>query len=373
MLKRLIITILFVLLVVAAIAGVKALQIKAMIDEGANFAEPPATVTAGPVTSTDWETRLTSIGSLEAVQGLTITAELPGKITAIAFEPGTVVEQGDLLVQQDISLETAQRREAEAAVEIARLNRNRARNLVAKKTLPQSDLDNAEAQQKQAVARLAAIEATIAKKTIRAPFSGRLGLRLVNLGQALNSGAAIVSLQHLDPIFVNFSLPQQYAQVGPGFDVEVTSDALPGEVIRGKVTAMNPQVDTATRSIRLQATLANENERLRPGTFANVAVIQPERATVLAVPATAVLYAPYGDSVFVLEAATKEGQSGQVLRQQFVQLGQRRGDFVALTTGVAEGETIVTTGVFKLRNGQPAVVDNTLNPDFKIDPTPADK
>jgi len=371
LIKRIIITILFVLLVVAAIAGVKALQIKAMIDGGAHFQEPPVTVTTATVATASWQARLTSLGALEAVQGLVVSAELPGKITAIGFEAGSQVEKGDLLVQQDVSLETAQLREAEAAMELARLNRDRARNLVAKQTIPRADLDHTEAQLEQARARAEAIRATIAKKKIVAPFSGRLGLRLVNLGQTINSGQPIVPLQRLDPIFVNFSLPQQYAQVEAGYDVEVTSDALPGQVIRGKITAMNPEADAATRSIRLQATLANESERLRPGTFANVAVILPESGEVLAVPATAVLFAPYGDSVFLVE--TPADGTGLVLRQQFVQLGERRGDFVALTSGVSAGETVVSTGVFKLRNGQPAVVDNTLNPDFKLDPSPEDK
>jgi membrane fusion protein (multidrug efflux system) len=198
---------------------------------------------------------------------------------------------------------------------------------------------------------------------------------LVNLGQILNEGNAIVSLQSLDPIFVNFSLPQQQlAQIQPGLTVRVTTDVLPGRVIDGKITAINPAVDAATRNIQVQATAENPQEQLRPGMFVNVAVVLPAQDKVLAIPATAVLYAPYSDSVFVVEEKKSEQNSppGKSVRQQFVRLGEKRGDFIAVSSGLKGAETIVSTGVFKLRNGQAVVVDNTLAPEFKLMPKTSD-
>jgi membrane fusion protein (multidrug efflux system) len=318
---------------------------------------------------------LPAVGSLAAVQGVTVTAELTGKVVQIAFTPGSRVKAGDLLVKQDTSSEEAQLRSAEAAAALAKLNVERLGKLLAERTIAQSQYDNAEAGYKQAVAQADNIRASIAKKTIRAPFDGRLGIRLVNLGQVLNEGEAIVSLQSLDPIFVNFALPQQQlSSINAGLAIRVTTDALPGEIIQGKITAINPQVDAATRNIRVQATVANADERLRPGMYVSVAVVLPDRIKVLAIPATAVLYAPYSDSVFIVEDPPKPnpGKPVKVVRQQFAQLGEKHGDFVAVQSGLKEGETVVSTGVFKLRNGQTVTVDNSLSPEFKLKPKPAE-
>jgi len=225
------------------------------------------------------------------------------------------------------------------------------------------------------VAQIDGIRATIRKKTIRAPFGGSLGIRLVNLGQILNEGQPIVSLQSIDPIFVNFSLPQQQlGRLEPGLEVRVTTDAPAGQAIEGQITAISPEVDATTRNIRVQATVANSRERLRPGMFVNVAVVLPAREKVLVIPTTAVLYAPYGDTVFVVHE--KRAETGvppaDVVQQKMVQLGEKRGDYVALVSGLDKGDTVVSTGVFKLRNGQAVAVDNTLAPEFKLAPQPAD-
>jgi membrane fusion protein (multidrug efflux system) len=264
-------------------------------------------------------------------------------------------------------------RAAEANVALTRLNLDRLKKLLNQRTIAQSQYDNAEAQYKEGLAQADAIRTIIAKKNIQAPFAGRLGIRLVNLGQILHEGDSIVSLQSIDPIFVNFSLPQQYlAQVQTGLTVRVVSDALPGQVIEGKITAINPEVDTATRNIRIQATVTNHQEHLRPGMFVNVAVVMPDSKNVLAVPATAVLYAPYSDSVFVVEEKQNENtkQPGLVVRQRVLKLGEKRGDFIAVVSGLEPGETIVSTGAFKLRDGQAVVVDNNLAPEFKLAPEP---
>lgn len=380
MTKRIFLTILGLIVVVGAIAGVKVLQIRKMIAQGAAFVPPPETVTTAEARRESWESVLTSVGSLTAVQGVTVSAELAGKVVRIAFEPGAQVRAGDLLVQQDISTEEAQLPGAEATVVLARADLARANDLLARKIVPQSEVDAAVAKLQEAEAAVDTIRAAIAKKTIRAPFAGRLGIRLVNLGQILHEGEEIVSLQSLDPIFVDFFLPQQrLAEVRAGLAVRVTNDALADRVVDGKITAINPQVDAATRNVRVQATVANPDEALHPGMFVNVAIVLPTREPVITIPATAVLYAPYSDSVFVVEEKKSDNPGPppgdpppKVLRQQFIRLGEQRGDFVAVLSGLKEGDTIVSTGAFKLRNGQAVVVDNTLSPKFQLAPTPED-
>ena len=373
--KRIFFAVLIILVVVGLLGGIKFMQINSMIAYGNQFVPPPATVTVATATPDSWESQLTAVGSLEAVQGVMVTAELPGKIVNIAFEPGSAVQAGDLLIQQDVASENAQLRAAETNVDLTRMNLKRARQLHKDNVIPQSQFDTAKAEFEQAVARRDDIRTTIDKKTIRAPFAGRLGIRLVSLGQVMKDGQEIVSLQSLDPIFANFLIPQQQlAKVREGMTVRVTNDVLSGEQIEGRITAINSEVDAATRNIRIQATVANPDERLRPGMFANVAIVMPSKLDVLTIPATSVLYAPYSDSVFVVEQkqADENQPAQQVLRQQFVSLGAQRGDFVAVLSGLQKNETVVSTGVFKLRNGQPVVIDNSLAPEFKLKPRPED-
>jgi membrane fusion protein (multidrug efflux system) len=367
--KRLILTVIGLAILIAILVAVKALQIGAMIDQGKKFVPPSETVTSAVVKADSWETALTAVGTLNAVQGVTIAAELAGKVVEIDFEAGTPVTKGNILLRQDTSSEEAQLPGAVAQVDLARTNLERMNQLFSKQLISQSDRDNAVAGAEQAQSQAENIRATIAKKTIRAPFSGQLGIRQVNLGQMLREGDAIVTLQALDPIYVDFTLPQQQLPlVRLGLTVQVTTDALQGATLQGRITAINPLVDADTRQIKVQATVANRGDQLRPGMFASVAVGLPARQQVLAIPATAVLYAPYGDSAFVIEDAANK--KGKVLRQQFVRLGAKRGDFVAVTSGIKEGETVVSTGVFKLRNGQSVVIDNKLSPDFRKTPTP---
>jgi len=373
--KPIFIATLIIILVIGLLGGIKFLQIKSMIAYGNQFVPPPVTVTVATATNDTWESQLTAVGSLEAVQGVMVTAELPGKIVKIDFEPGSKVKAGDLLIQQDITSEKAQLRAAKTDVNLTRMNLKRAKQLLADKVIPQSQFDTSNAEFEQAVARRDDIRATIAKKTIRAPFAGRLGIRLVSLGQVLNEGQDIVSLQSLDPIFANFLLPQQQlAKVREGMIVRVNTDVLSGEAIEGRITAINSEVDAATRNIRIQATVANPDERLRPGMYADVAIVMPSKLSVLTIPATSVLYAPYSNSVFVVEQnnGDENQQPQKILRQQFVSLGEQRGDFVAVISGLKEDDAVVSTGVFKMRNGLAVVVDNTLAPEFKLEPQPED-
>ena len=300
---------------------------------------------------------------------MNVAAEAAGKVMKVAFESGAAVKKGELLILQDNRSEEAQLPGAMAQSTLADNDLKRSEQMLADGIISLADNDRALAASRQAKAQVDNLRASIAKKTIRAPFSGRLGIRQANLGQMLREGDLIVTLQTLDPIFVDFTLPQQeLSRLRNGLEVRLSGDALGSDVMTGKITAISPLVDAETRNLKIQATVANRTERLRPGMYVNASVGLPVQRQLLAVPATAVLYAPYGDSVFVLDN-DKEGK-GQVLRQQFVRLGEKRGDFVAVTTGLKVGETVVSTGAFKLRNGQAVLVDNKLSPDFQKAPKP---
>jgi len=291
-------------------------------------------------------------------------------VTRIAFESGATVQAGDLLVQQDISAEEAQLASAEAAATLARLSLDRAQALRAQNTNAQADLDAATAASQQAQANVAAIKAVIEKKTIRAPFAGRLGIRQVDLGQFLRSGAAIVPLQSLDPIYVDFALPQQnVANVAAGQAVQVSLDAFPGEVFTGTVNALNPGVDDATRNFQVQAILKNGDGRLHPGMFGSVEVQLPVAEKVITVPLSAIVYNPYGNAVYVVEPPGANA-GGLTVRQQFVQTGATRGDQIAVTKGVKVGDVVVTAGQLKLRNGASVVLNNSVTPGNAAAPQP---
>ncbi len=374
MTKKIILTVVGLLVLVGLLASTKTLQFQTMFAQGASFAPPPETVTTAEVKPDRWQPTLTAIGSVTAVQGVMVSAEISGTVKDIAFESGAIVKAGELLVELDTAIEQAQLRSAAASADLARANLDRARTMRARNMVSAADADAAEAQAKQTIAQMDNIRAAIAKKTIRAPFAGRLGIRKINLGQFLDNGAAIVTLQSLDPVYVDFALPQRYlSQLGAGMAVRVTTDAFPKQTFAGKITAISPEVDSVTRNVRLQATLANPNDRLQPGMYVEVAAVLPEIEQVLLIPATAVLYAPYGDSVFVIEEKKDEktGAVGKVLNQKFVRLGPARGDFVVVASGIEAGQTLVSTGVFKLRNGMSVVVNNALAPQPQLAPTPA--
>jgi len=375
MTKKIILALSGILIIAGSLAGIKVLQIRTMMSTGSEFKMPPTTVNTVVAMRDNWAATLRSVGSLSAVQGVTVAAELAGKITRIAFQAGSDVQAGDLLVQQDVSTEQAQLPGAEAEVELTRLNLERISDLLAKQYISQAEYDAAAAAFRQAQAEVERIKADIAKKTIRAPFSGKLGIRLVNLGQILDPGQEVVSLQALNPLFVEFLLPQQrLAEVKTGMSVRLTGDAVP-EPVAGTITAINPKIDEATRNVRLQATVANRNGQLRPGMYVNVEVLLPGERQVVTLPTTAVLYAPYGDSVFVVEEKATEGAADKslVLRQQFVRLGEKRGDYVAVLSGIEHDDQVVSNGVFKLLNGIPVVVDNSQVPAFDKAPKPENR
>lgn len=371
--KKIAITVAGLVLVVAALTGIKALQIRALIKSGGEFSVPAETVSATEVRQETWESLMPAVGSVTAVQGVELRAELSGTVREIDFVSGATAAKGQVLVRLDTTSEQAQLRAAKAQAELARLNLERARGLYAQGVVSKADLDSREAEFLKTGGDVEVIQATITKKTIHAPFGGRLGIRSVNLGQFVNPGDAIVSLHSLDPVFVDFSVPeQQLARVQRALDVRVMTDATPGRVFTGKVTALNPEVDASSRNVKVQATVANSDGDLRPGMFARVQLVLPETEPILAIPSTAVLHAPYGDSVFVI-SDVKDEKSGKTVKQvqmTTVRLGLTRGDFVAVTAGLKAGQMVATSGVFKLRNGSPVAVDNTLAPDAQSAPRP---
>ncbi len=373
MLKKLVIAVVGVFLVVVALVGIKFEQFRTMGEVDAAMVPSPQVVTAAVATETDWENTLPSIGTLTPVRGVTLTAEIPGKIERIGFESGTSVEKGHLLVQLETSTEAATLRAAKATAALALENLKRTRDLRKNLTTSKAELDAAQARYEEAQAQVESIGATIAKKTIRAPFAGRLGMRHVDLGEVLREGDAITTLQNLDPIYVDFSLPQQYlSALELGTPVRVSVDAAPGEFFGGAINAISPDVDPTTRNVRVQGTISNTQELLRAGMFVDVEVVLPVREAVVAVPLTAVQFAPFGNSVFVIEKGDVKGGNDPPLtvRQRFVRLGSRRGDFVAVSAGLEPGEQVVSAGVFKLRSGMSVTIDNTLAPEIKLAPTP---
>jgi membrane fusion protein (multidrug efflux system) len=371
--KRMFAMLLAAFVFVAAIGAVKYGQIKKGMAQQAAFQMPPETVTTVVAKTDQWPAAISAIGTVAAVHGVTVSADLPGIVAKISFDSGKAVRVGDVLVQLDTKQEQAQLAAAEAQSQWARVSIERMTGLRKKGIAAQADWDRADAEQKQADARVGEIRATIARKTIRAPFSGVLGLRQVNLGQYMEAGAPIVSLQALDPIYVNFSVPQQ--QIGglqSGNEVRVTAEGLPGE-FKGKLTATNAVIDEATRNVQTQATVANPDGKLHPGMFVETKVGLGTANAVVAVPASSINYAPYGNSVFVVEdMKNPKGQTYKGVRQQFVKLGTGRGDQVAVVSGVKPGEEIVTSGVFKLRNGAAVQVNNTTQPGNNPAPKPED-
>jgi membrane fusion protein (multidrug efflux system) len=293
----------------------------------------------------------------------------------VAFDSGAWVKQGALLIRLDTSSEEAALAGARADAALARLALERARSLRQSEVNSQAELDGAEARSAQAAAAVAGLEAAISKKTIRAPFAGRIAIRQVEVGQVVTPGMPVGSLQSVDPTFVDFWLPQQaLATLKVGQQVRLTSDTYPGASWEGQLTTINPEVDAATRNVRLRATFPNADGRLRPGMFVSVDVISGERQAVLLVPSTAAVYAPYGDSVFVLEQAAEPGKPPRtVARQRFVRLGERRGDLVAVVSGLKAGEVVVGSGAFKLRNGSAVVVHDDQAPGAQLDPKPVDR
>jgi membrane fusion protein (multidrug efflux system) len=374
MMKRMLLMLVVMTLIIAGLGFVKFRQIQTAIAQGASFQPPPEAVTTIIAQQNEWPETLNALGSVAAVQGVIVSADLSGTVDRVAFESGKAVRQGDVLVQLDTRQERAQLAAVEAQRDLARVNFDRMQGLLKDNVISRAEYDSATADNKQTEARVGEIRAAIERKTIRAPFSGILGIRQVNLGQYLSSGDPVVQLQSLNPIYVNFDVPQQATpQMRGGREVRITTDDFGGIEFVGRITAVDSQVNEATRNIEVQATLANPEGKLRPGMFVQAAVTLGAGRSIVTLPASAISYAPYGDSVFVVsDLKGPNGEKYRGVRQQFVKLDGARGDQVGVASGVKPGDEVVSSGVFKLRNEAAVLVNNKVQPSNNPAPKPED-
>ena len=374
MLKRFSLMLALFLVVVSAIAFIKYRQFQAGMAKFALMGPPPVTVTTLVAKAQSWQPVLHAIGSLKAINGVQVSTDLAGIVSEIAFESGKPVKKGDLLVKLDTKQEEAQLRSAEARLDLAKVSLARKKDLLDKKAAAQADYDTAEAEARQAEAAVAEARALIARKTITAPFDGLLGIRQINIGQYVNAGVSIAPLESCDPIYVEFSIPQQHlGQIALQKKIRLTATGVSEKEFEGEITAIDSRVDESTRNIQIEATVRNPENTLRAGMFVNVEVLLPEQSGVLAIPASSINYAPYGDSVFIVrEGTSKDGKPEKQAIQQFVKLGPSRGDQISILSGVKEGDEVVTSGVFKLRSNAAVQINNTVQPGNDPKPTPPD-
>ena len=380
---RILLVVVGLLLLVGTLGFVKFSQIASLMAMGKAFEKsgpPPESVSSALSQTQNWPVQMTAVGTIAPVKGVALSNDSPGIVSKIDFESGDLVKEGQVLVELDTSVERAQLASAIVHHDLAQVNVNRSHALIKESVISQSQVDTDEAQVKSAATDAQSLQAQINRKIVRAPFSGRLGIRAVNVGQYLTSGTTLTVLQAVGAVFVDFSLPQQQLhKVTNGMPVRVTIESSNEPPIDGTIAAVDPTIDSTTRMIKLRAAVPNPDEKLRPGMFANVAVVLPDAGTVVTVPVTAVVHASFGDSVFVVEdkkpdspgaKQTPDGKKIKNARQQFVRLGESRGDFVAITDGIQAGQEVVTAGAFKLRNNSPILVDNTVKAEPQLNPTP---
>jgi membrane fusion protein (multidrug efflux system) len=371
--KRMFIVLVLIAVIIGALGYFKTRQLQAAA-KTFSFQPPPEAVTTVVAKQETWPAMFSVVGTMAAVHGVTVSADLPGTVDAINFDSGRAVQKGEVLVVLDTRQEKAQLASVEAQRDLAKINHARFQQLVNEGVISRVDYDKAVADQKATEANVGEIRAAIDRKTIRAPFTGVLGIRQANLGQYLAAGNPIVSLQSIDPIYVNFNVPQQMtAQMKPGRIVHLTSDSLPGLAFSGRINAVDSVVDEATRNIQVQATVTNPGGKLRPGMFVEVNVGVGANRSVIPLPASAVNYAPFGDSVYIVsDVKGPDGKTFRGVRQQFVKIDGSRGDQVAVISGLNAGDEVVTSGVFKLRNGAAIAVNNTVQPGNSPNPKPED-
>jgi membrane fusion protein (multidrug efflux system) len=373
MAKRMILMLVAAALLVGALGYFKLRQVQAAVKGGA-FQPPPAAVTTIVAKQETWPSTLSVVGTTAPVHGVTVSADLPGTVATINFDSGQFVHEGEVLVQLDTRQERAQLAAMEAQRDLAKINYDRMQQLVNEGVISRMEYDKSTAEQKQTEANVGEIKATIQRKTIRAPFSGILGIRQVNLGQYMSAGTAIVSLQALNPIYANFNVPQQVmSQMRPGQNVRISTDGASGHEYTGRVNALESTVDESTRNVQVQATLANPENKLRPGMFVQVEVGVGAQRSLFPLPASAINYAPFGDSVYIVtDLKGPDGKTYRGVRQQFVKIAGARGDQVGIVSGLNQGDEVVTSGAFKLRNGAGVAVNNKIQPGNNPSPEPED-
>lgn len=330
-----------------------------------NYAPPPITISAVPAVTKTWQSYLTSVGTLTAVNGVDISAEVSGIVKEIRFNSGQSINKGDILLLLDMSVEQAQLKDQIAQAKLAKLNYDRNKALIARNAVSQAELDRLAAQLQEAEAGVEQIQAKIQQKTITAPFSGKIGIRAVDLGQYLPAGTNIVTLQSLDPLYVQFNLPEQYmTELYLQQPVKITVNLAGGKSVMGTVTAINSKVDQATRNILVQVTITNKENMFYPGMFASVHVMLREQKNVVTLPQTAISYSLHGDSVFILKSESKEKNKDNKpiykAYRQYVTVGESRGKEIAIQKGINAGDTVVTSGQLKLQNGADVIIDNSV-------------
>jgi len=380
---RTLLVILGLLLLVGTLGFIKFSQISSLMAMGKAYEKsgpPPESVSSAVAETQNWQGQMTAVGSVAPVKGVALSNDAPGIVTKINFESGALVRQGQVLVELDTSVERAQLASALVRRDLAQVTVNRSHALIKESVISQSQVDTDEAQVKSAATDAESLQAQINRKIVRAPFTGRLGIRAVNVGQYLNPGTTLTVLQAVGAVFVDFSLPQQQlTTITNGMPVRVTITDSHEPPVDGTIAAVDPTIDSTTRMIKLRAAVPNPDEKLRPGMFANVAILLPNSGSVVTVPQTAVVHASFGDSVFVVEdkkpdspgaKTTPDGKVIKNARQQFVRTGESRGDFVAILDGVKAGQEVVSAGAFKLRNNSPILVNNSVKAEPQLDPKP---
>lgn len=383
-LRRLAITAALLFVIVGGLAGLKFWQISTLMAVGDTMAKagpPPESVGTAVAEARSWNVTLSAVGTVSGVASVAVSNEVPGVVKKILFESGAIVGKDQELVELDSDMERAQLASAKSRLELARVTVERSRKLVESGALARQVLDADEAAYATAEGEVGSLQAQVDHKTVKAPFAGRAGIRAVNVGQYLAPGTTVTTLDSLEGVYVDFALPQEqlaHATVGTKVEVAV-GDQRPFD---GVVAAIDPTVDPATRNLKLRAKVPGHESALRPGMFVTVTVVLPGKLDVVLVPQTAIVHAPYGDSIFFVEdkppnapgmRKTRDGKTVQVARQQFIRTGQERGDFIAITEGVKAGQTVVAYGAFKLRNGSPIVVDNRVHPSPSLDPHPENR
>lgn len=372
MAKKITLTLLALALVAGGLIGIKVMQIMDLIASGEDFRPPPESVLVAAAGTMEWTGEFRTVGTVDALQGATLAFEVPGVVEKILFISGGRATKGEVLARLDSDTEEARLKAARAALELAKANLERAEGLRRTRVVAESELDTARAETLNASARVEELETAVSKRILKAPFAGRLGIRKVEAGAYVQAGDPVVSLQSLDPVLVDFPLPQQFLdRVSTGMTVLLRKDDPGAEPLEGRLTAIDAEVDARTRNILLQATVPNPDGALRPGMFVRVSVLADETEQLLFIPATSVLHAAYGDSVFVaLEKEDAEGGKSLVAERRFVRLGPRQGDFVAVVEGLEEGDSVVTEGAFKLRNGSTVVVSPNPGAPLSENPRP---
>jgi len=366
--RRVIIAIVAVVVLIVLIAGIKAIMILRMIAQAKANGAPAQTVTATTAAYSDWQPEISAVGSVRAVKGVDITTEVTGLVRSVDFRSGDDAKRGQVLVHLNADADIATLHSLEAGADLAATVYARDKMQFEAQAISQAQLDADAADLKNKRAQAAAQAALVEKKTLRAPFDGRLGITTVNPGQYLNTGDKVVTLQELDPVYVDFHLPQEdLAQVRPGLEVRLTLDAFPGESFAGKINAVDPLVDSSSRNFQAEATVANPAHKLLPGMFARVVVLAGAPQHYLTLPQTSITFNPYGSTVFLVETDAKGKRTAQ---QTFVTTGPTRGDQIAVLKGIKEGDQVVTSGQLKLKNGTPIDISSALQPSDAANPTP---